>query len=436
MGKKYLLWLNLPESRDLLEKIIEKFMQKAFCVKPAPVLVLFSEKTSDNSDYARWTRRKNYGNTCDIQFFTKNSSDADVEGFIKLTDYFISTGSDSETELLEFAKKNNVKVLDALNHLATIFEDISADSQLEDYKTKLAKHLKRNVFEKYPPKKYEYFLFHEGLGESTAFFFWMKKYTEHCKKKILVICFQELRAEMMRLCPYIDVTIRVEPIIFDYISVYCAKKYDIKRVLLAHVSPKITAKKAKLTSSEIKTYGIIGTIRDFLKISPKTKFEKYPVKLPQNSVAKAEDLFKKMNLIRGKTVFVITEGLYFGNLSHHMNFWINFAERLKILGYEVVTNSAEEVIPGCKNIFLSLLESTAFAGLCGNLASVPTGFFEAICALNTKDEIKWQIFYPDENDIFWRGKKVNVDSMIENYVYYLNQYISPNVEFFCNKFPT
>ena len=81
MGKKYLFLLNLPEQRDLAEKVTDKFMQKSFCVESEPVLIMIGDKNSVNENYFAWTRRKIYCYACYIQIVYKNQ--ADIESLIK-----------------------------------------------------------------------------------------------------------------------------------------------------------------------------------------------------------------------------------------------------------------------------------------------------------------------------------------------------------------
>lgn len=276
-------------------------------------------------------------------------------------------------------------------------------------------------------------MFHEGLGESLAFFFWLKKYRETCGKKILCICANNLRAELFSISPYVDAIATVDWRVFDFISVYLAEKYNIHRSLLAHFDLKTIAAKEKLSADELKNYGIIGTIRDFLNISADTKFEPYAVQIPPPVIERVKNLFAQMNLVEGKIVFLVTSGYYYGELKHHLPFWIKLREKLNAAGYEVITNSDKEIIPNCRNIFLSLLESVVFAGLCGNIVSIPTGFVESLMILNSTDKMNVQVIYPGDNDIYWRGEKNDVDKIVDDYIYYINIYLTSQKIFSCYK---
>ena len=314
-----------------------------------------------------------------------------------------------------------------------LFQNIKVPANIEQSKMIAAHDIENGLFREYPLENWEYFLFHEGSGESLAFFFWFKKYREIHDKKILCICFNPLRAEMMKFCPYVDEVINVDKIMFDYISVFYAKRYDIKRILLAHFLPKIIAARKKLSPDEMKTYDIPEMMRDFLNINPNAKLERYPTELPEKAVAKAKKLFKEMNLTYGKVVFIIRTGYYYGRLEEHIDFWIKLRDKLRTEGYEVITNSNQVDIPACRNIFLPLLETAAFAGLCGNIVCIPTGFAESLCTLNTADKFVLQFIYPGDNDPYWKGQKVDVNKIIDNYYYYLAQYFESNVNLFCYK---
>ena len=267
---------------------------------------------------------------------------------------------------------------------------------------------------KFPPQEFEYFLFHEGMGESLAFFFWLKEYRKNSAKKILLFCFDVLRHELFTHSPYVEAVAKIPTFMFDYISIYHAEKFNIRRVLQAHFS-----EFESRNSRRYAFYAIPDLMRDFLKINPGIKFETFPVQIPQENLNNARKIFEEMNLKIGKTILLVAEGNYYSGLEHQKNFWIKFADRMKSAGYEVVTNSAEQILPNCKNIFKGLFDTTAFVSLCGNIISVPTGFIETLCALNNFGKTKWQIIFPNENDIYWRGRKTDVDKMIAGYEKYL-----------------
>ncbi len=262
-------------------------------------------------------------------------------------------------------------------------------------------------------------------------YFWMREYRKNHSKKILFICFQDLRFEIMQTCPYIDAVIKIDKFIFDYISVYYAEKFQIRRSLLQHFSPH----SIEMQSID-STYGIIEKMRDFLGINPALKiFERYPVHLPQKSLDKAEKLFNDMKLTRGKVVIFLPEGYMFSGFGDKRNFWLNLANRLRAEGYEVLTHTATPYLPGVQNIFMQTFDTSAFLGLCGNIVSTSTGFIESLCAWNDKDKINWTVLLPHEDTGFWKGDnpKAKCEEYIDYYPKFVAKFANKNVKQKCFK---
>ena len=189
----------------------------------------------------------------------------------------------------------------------------------------------------------------------------------------------------------------------------------MKKILTAHYSHKIAAIKNSMSVEELSQYYIHEIFRDFLEIPSSLEFKKYPVQLPEVAVARANELFKQINLTRGKTVFIVTEGIYFGGLEHHNEFWIKLARRLNVEGYDVVFNGQEKIFSDFKSVFLSLFESSAFVGLCGNIVSVPTGFAEACVTFNVTTAINFQVIFPNRHDVYCKRAGVirRIDTLAE-----------------------
>ena len=343
--------------------------------------------------------------------------------------------TENEFAPIGFIQTNGRKLTQRFaNTCDDLFVDIPVSTEISAAKKNLSAQLEKDFFSKVPPDEFEYFLFHEGLGESTAFFFWMKKYRETTKKKICFICSHSLRAELMMACPYVDLVMTADPLTFNFISVYYAEKFHIRRFLLMHHSQKnLVAMREHAKNNE--SYTHIEKVGNFLGIRYDVPFEKYPFTFPAPQVERAKKIFHDMNLAEGKTVFVCTEANYFNGLSQfHTDFWLKLRDKLNAVGYEVVTNGPRENIPNCKNVFLSLFESAAFAGLCGHVVSVPTGFVEAICALNMVDKITWEIIHPSDTDKYWKGFSPNVDGILEGYARMVDKLISENIDCTYRKF--
>ena len=441
MGKKYLFLANYPDEKTRIDKVAFNFMKNAFLTDS--VLFFMMDIKREALDYFRWLSRNVFFGSVKMQVMIREHSNP--EQVIKQMDYYIVGNHPDELPYLDAAIRNDKEIIGTIEKPEDIFNDIPVTEQVAYLRSQLKNLVENDLMRKFPPQEYEYFLFHEGLGESMALFFWMKEYRKKHDKKILMLCVHPLREEMMRNCPYVDAVVKVPPQIFDYLAIYLADQYNMKKVLTAHFSTKTIKTKQKLQPWELKTYGIPGTIRDFLGINPKIKFEPYPVKLPESAIAKATEIFQSMNLTRGKTILIVTEGYAFSGLQHHNDFWARFANYMSDKGYEVLTNGNKEEIPGCRNVFMSLFETTAFAGMCGHIVSCPTGFVEALCTFNTADKMTLQVIFPGNHDIYWRrpnfinlvayiesnryfGRK-SADNAVNEYLYQVNQYISPNTDF-------
>ena len=299
----------------------------------------------------------------------------------------------------------------------------------------------KDTFNKFSPSEYEYFLFHHALGDAMGFFYWLKEYKKKHDKKILLFCFRDVLIEFMNICPYVDEVLKIDIVTFDFISIYFSERYGIRDFYTLHMNPDVL-KVQNLFPQCIRSFGPLIKPRDFLGINPEIKFKKYKVDIPAEKILKAKKIFNELGLIRGKTVFFVTEGVS-ANKPHYKNFFIKLAEILMNHGYEIITNGKKESIPGCKNIFLSLLETSVFVGLCGNVVSITTGFNEVICALNSTDKIKLSVIMPGKNDIdlkqpvtnwqqveyiSYAGRK-RADISIKNYEYFLSLCLSKNINY-------
>ena len=112
-----------------------------------------------------------------------------------------------------------------------------------------------------------------------------------------------------------------------------------------------------------------------------------------------------MGLVRGKTIFVNHEGVAYGNLldRNNISFFLKLLQTLRNAGFEIVFNSKDKIIHGCKNVFLPLLETVAFAGMCENVISVPTGLCEVIGALNPNYPLAFHFIFPNRRAFYYRG---------------------------------
>ena len=196
--------------------------------------------------------------------------------------------------------------------------------------------------------------------------------------------------------PYIDESVVIPLPVYAYIAIYLADKFHIKNFVLLHFLPLSTCYLDK--PAEIYP-AYMPKVRDFLELEIDSEFERYPVNISQHKIEYVNNLFREMGLPHKKTVFLIMDGISNGNLlATREEFFVRLATALKQNGYEVVTKGNRQLIPGCQFTILPPWESTLFAGLCGNVVTIPTGIPFAIGALNQSDEINIHMLWQTVND--------------------------------------
>ena len=390
----YLFAPNLIKDKKRAEDILQAFMEKSFLTEA--FLIILVDETWESAIFYNQIWRKQIAQSCKIQFIFR-SREMNVEQFFRQVNCYIVGNSDDEFFYLDCAMNNNLKVIGTNATAEEIFQNIIVAPEVEELKNKCYFNFIEHIVKNFPPSEYEYFLMHDGLGEVLAFFYWLKEYRKHNQKKILTLCIHPARIELMNVCPYVDATIKIDAKVYDYIQIFLSRQFKIKNAFVAHSAPNVIKK-----SDEIPIYfrepagnffHLIEGRKYYLNIPPEIKFERYSVTLPSKSIEKAKKIFEDLNLIKGKTVFFNAEGLTSGSSVHLYEFWKGLADKLFSAGYKVVINGDNLKIPNCENIFLPLLETSAFVGLCGNIVSVPTGFIETICSLNSVDKIQVQFIH-------------------------------------------
>lgn len=433
MGKKYLFVSDIRHEKDLADKVVNEFRKKAFLTDS--ILIFVAEKNEETFNY--------FGlfpclmAACNIQVVLKGQ--IPVETMIAQVDYYIVGNNPNEIDYINCAIQNDIEIIGTMENAENIFSDIEIPAEVEKVKNNLYVACK-DIFNNFPPSDYEYFLFHNGLGESMGFFYWLKEYKKTHHKKILLFCISNSHIDFMSVCPYVDNIIKIDRLAYGFIAVYFTEDYNVKNFYTLHLSENVL-KRRKNFPMYLKYSGIFSSARDFLGINPKVELKKYLVDIPPERISNAEKIFNDMGLIRGKTVFFITEGI--SQNRPHIDFFIKLATVLQYHGYEVVTNSTQEIIPGCRYVFIPLLETSAFIGLCGNVVSVTTGFNEVICALNSKDKIKLSVVLPSKAEIAknfimnWQhlksiqytGRRKSENSFGKGYEYFLSLFLSKNIDY-------
>ena len=436
-GKKYLFVADPVNQWDFAEKIVDAFLRKAYLTNAS--LFLLMDKNAVTQNFYKYMMTKHGGG----RIYPLYTDAVDVVSALRQVDFTILK-TENTSAPIGYIETNGKKLTQHFaNTCDDLFKDIPVPAEVSAMKASLSYIVERDFFSKFPPDEFEYFLGDLGLGESTAVFFWLKKYREFTTKKICCACSHSLRAEFFAACPYVDSVITIDPRTLRYISLHYTDGYKFNWMVI-YFSAKAFAATQEHIQGKREHYGQEEAVRDVFNIPPGIPFEKYPFNLPTPQVESAKKIFHDMNLTEGKVVFVATEANYFQELSEiHADFWLKLRDKINSVGYEVITNGPKEDIPNCRNVFLPLFQSAAFAGLCGHIVSIPTGFVEAICAVNMVDKITLQTLHPADNDKFWETRKAetfkdysfkDVDKIISEYAYTTGKYFSENIDCTYRKF--
>lgn len=109
----------------------------------------------------------------------------------------------------------------------------------------------------------------------------------------------------------------------------------------------------------------------------------------------AQDKFRELELIRGKTVLLSTEAVSVKFLPK--TFWELLCREIDKLGYKIFMNimDQENYVNGTKTCFLSFPESLVFADLCGHVIAIRSGFCEVI----SEADVSFQVIFPTKKDL-------------------------------------
>ena len=399
------------DENSLTNKVINEFMQGTFLTDAVLFLLI---------DFNRVILLKYWsfvmqtlGGANKIKILIKNS--APIEHLMKGIDCLIAgVNYNEDYRFVEYAWRNGLKIVSAAVLLDKksypefsqgLFDETLISSEVTQVKEQVMNSC-NELFEKLPPNDWEYFLVETGMGDMMAFMFWLKIYKENRprqdRRKVVALCLNDHQNNILQSCPYVELVVKISPLAFNCLSIYFSKKYRIKNCLSAYYSTNVLKKNVNHSKEYADVGGLIGVWRDFFNLNPKVKFKLYQMPVPQSATERALSVFEEMRLVKGKTVVIFTEGNTWGRYPAKEKFWLRLAEKIKNLqGYDVVTNSKQEVIPGCRNIFLTLQETVAFVGLCGNVVAIPTGFAEYSVAFNYESKILYQSVYPNRKNPLW-----------------------------------
>ena len=282
-------------------------------------------------------------------------------------------------------------------------------------KEQIKKTLEKQLFPQVLLDKYEYILFQQGRGETICFLYWMKEYAKFNSRPVAVFCMQESRRELLELCPFISKVIMGNQQFLAYLSVYYGERFNIKNFDSLYF--------IRRRPFEIKPeWCIADDVWDFLNLPQGAKLKRYDIAVPNTADKNADMMFGKMHLRKDRTVFIVHNGVNFGDGDRNGEFWKRLVDVLGDNGYDVVFNSQEEVY-GCPGIYCPIYETIKFAEKCGGVISISTGLTEAICALSTKP-IFVQFVWPGEYDPVWTINEVRCERTLREIKQYGSDFVS------------
>ena len=397
-GKVFLFIPDFEAGLDIFFKVCSQYYQMAFCARQTKLLFLINDMKDIVFYLWRW-KNKLTQEHCPIQYIEKSA--VPLEQLMEHVDYFITGEGFSNLTFLDIAYRKDVKILSSIQK--DIFKNISLDSTKIDIKTRIENMVGTQLLQKYSVKEYQYILFHQGLGETTCFFYLLKEYKQRINKKILVLAFDKTRISFLEECPDIDQLVEISPIIFDYMAIYLADQYGMKNMLELHFLPKTLSYHLEPRKNP---ESMLGALKSFLGIDPAFKLKKDVTCISFEKIEFSTKLFQQMQLKMGKTVFLIMDGISVSRSDLSIDFWKNLIEAIKGKGYEVVIKSDREIIAGIPFTVLPPIETAVFAGLCGNVVSVSTGILDVIGAF-ARNNVKIQRIMANEKSMMWRDNVVS-----------------------------
>lgn len=379
---KILFIPDFEKGIDVFRKVCSEFLQYSFC-NPDSELILVVNGLYEVSHYVyHYIHRIWLSSVFKVRYVIKRKED--IFSLLREVNYYIpSNYANEELDVLDEAIDCGVTVLSPVAD--NIFYGLPVDAGRVKIKEQLAQVLQDNLMKKFPLDEYDYFLFHQGLGETLICFYLLKEYKERFGKKILMLCFDPSREHVFGHCPYVDCVLHIDVHTFAYMSIFWEEKYNIKNALEMWFAPYSSQ---YCWQVEDRANNMISAVRAFLKLPLWNGIEKYPIQVSAESVNTVRRRIKELNIRKGRTVFLITDAIGLGDSGLGKAFWLSLIEKLKEKDYDVVVNSEDKYAEGVKTAYFKPFEVGEFVNYCGYVVSVSTGILDFIgCFADSNVEI-------------------------------------------------
>lgn len=127
---------------------------------------------------------------------------------------------------------------------------------------------------------------------------------------------------------------------------------------------------------------------------------------------KANEEFKRLNIKPEKTVILIPEAVMFDHRILNEKFWIELANKLTNLGYDVIFNSSNKSYKTkFKTTFLPIMDFLAFAQQVKHIISFRSGICDLLVGMNIANITS---IYPPNLEVIWADKFI-FDNLLNKY---------------------
>lgn len=239
--------------------------------------------------------------------------------------------------------------------------------RLEGLKNKLAK--------KYPD--YFQFAMFQPWGDfyiPCALFEEFKRKNNNAK--ILTVCVNKNQEQVLKSIKAIDKVVKIDLLQYKTLfSLKTAEKYV----------QKLEKGKLYCLSHRLFSEAIDNKSLNFLELYTKMLKLKYPAKL---SVPKVVPILKGNY---SNTILIYPESKSFTDREISKSFWIDFAEELSFMGYNILFNTKKETYGHFKTIFLPIIKSIQLAKQCKYIIGIRSGFSDILAINKVKNHI---VVYP------------------------------------------
>lgn len=235
--------------------------------------------------------------------------------------------------------------------------------------------LKDELGKKYPDY-YQFAMFYPwgDFYIPCALFEEFKK--ENNNAKILAVCTNINQEQILSSINAIDKIVKIDP--FKYYSLFSIETVE------KHVQ-KLQKGKLYCLSHWLFSEAVNNKSMNFLELYTKMLGLKHPAKLS------VPDVIPVLEKDYSNTVLIYPEAKSFTDKELSISFWIDLAEELNSMGYDIFFNTKQETYGHFKTIFLPMAATIQIAKQCKYIIGIRSGFSDILAINKVKNHI---VIYP------------------------------------------